>query len=79
MTVIATFMYPPLLTMPHSYSYILELGAMLLLYIAIVMWATRPSVNLTTLRIGTFFGVIAALLEIIHISIENFGNLNAHA
>lgn len=79
MTIIATFMYPPLLTMPHFYSYILELGVMLLLYIAIVMWATKPSIVLTTLRIATSFGAIAALLEIVHISIENFGHLNAHA
>lgn len=77
MTVIAAFMYPPLLTMPHSYSYILELAVMLLLYIPIVMRATRSSVILTTLRTATFFGVLASLLEIVHISIENFGHLNA--
>ena len=79
MAVIATFMYSPLLTMPHVYSYILELGAMHLIYIGIVIWATKPSIVLTTLRIATFFGVIAGLLEIIHISIENFGHLNAQA
>ena len=79
MTIIATVMYPPLLTMPHSYSYILELAVMLLLYIAIVMWATRTSIVLTTLKTATFFGIIAGLFEIVHISIENFGNLNAHA
>ena len=79
MTVIAMFMYPPLLTMPHSYSYILELGAMLLINIAIVIWATKPSIVLTTLRIATFWGLIAGLLEIVHISIENFGHLNAQS
>ena len=79
MTIIATFMYPPLLSMPHFYSYILELGVMLLLYIAIVIWATRPSIDLTTLRIATFFGVIAGFLEIVHISIEDFGHLNANS
>jgi len=79
MAIIASIMYPPLLTMPHSYSYILELGVMLLLYIPIVMWATRPSIVLSTLRIATFFGAIAGLLEIVHISIENFGHLNAYA
>jgi hypothetical protein len=79
MTIIAAIIYPPLLIMPHSNSYILELGVMLLLYIAIVIWATRPSIVLTTLRTATFFGVIAGLFEIVHISLENFGHLNAHA
>jgi hypothetical protein len=79
MVIISTFMYPPLLTMPHFYTYILELGVMLPLYIAIVLWATRPSTVLTTLRIAAFFGLMAGLLEIVHISIEDFGHMNAHA
>ncbi len=78
MTFIATFMYPPLLTMPHFSLYILELGVMLPVYFVIVVRATRPSIDITILRIATFFGIIAALLEIIHISIENFGHLSAH-
>ena len=79
MMIIATFMYSPLLTMPHSYTYILELGVMLLLYIAIVIGATKASFDLNTICIATFFGVIASLLEIVHISIENFGHLKSQA
>ena len=79
MAVIAMFMYPPLLTMPNSYSYFLELGAMLLIYIVIVVWATKPSIALNRLRIATFWGLIAGLFEIVHISIENFGHLSAQA
>jgi hypothetical protein len=79
MTGIATFMYHPLLTMPHFYLYILELGIMFPVYIVILVLGTRPSADIAILRIATFFGIIAALLEIIHISIENFGHLNAHS
>jgi hypothetical protein len=79
MTIIATLMYPPLLTMPHANSYIFELGVMLLIYIAIVFWSTRPAIILNTLRIATFFGIIAGVLEIVHISIEDFGHLNGRA
>ena len=79
MAVIAMFMYPPLLTMPHSYSYILELGIMFLVYVPIVFWATKPSVAASTLQIATFWGVIAGLLEMVHISVENFGHLTARA
>jgi hypothetical protein len=79
MTIIATFMYPPLLSMPHFSLDILEFGAMFPVYVVIVLLATKPSIDMTILRIATFFGVIAALLEIIHISIEDFGHLSARA
>ena len=79
MAIIATFMYRPLLTMPHFYLYILELGIMFPVYIVILVLGTRPSADIAILRISTFFGIIAALLEIFHISIENFGHLNARA
>jgi hypothetical protein len=79
MMVIAMFMYPPLLTMPHAYSYIFELGIMLLIYVAFVLWGTKLSQEIIILRIGTLFGATAALFEIIHISIENFAHLNARA
>jgi hypothetical protein len=78
MTIIATFMYTPLLTMPHFSLYILEIGVMLLVYILIAVLVTRPSIDIIILRIATFFGILAALLEIIHISIENFAHLSAH-
>ena len=78
MAIIATFMYPPLLTMPHVYSYIVELGIILLVYIIIVIWVTRFSEDINVLRVATFFGVIASLLEIVHISIEDFTHLDAH-
>jgi hypothetical protein len=78
MMIIAVSMYPPFLTMPHSVSYILESGIMLFLYIGIVIWATRPAVSPAILRMATFFGVIACLLEIVHISIENFGHMDSH-
>src|ERR1700730_14847714 len=79
MTIVATFMYPPLVTMPHFYSYILKLGIIVLIHIAIVMWATRPTVGYMVLRIAIRFGIIAALIEIVHISMENFAQLSAQA
>lgn len=79
MAIVATLTYPPLLTMPNSYSYMLELAAMLLLYIFIVMWATRPSIIISQSKKAIFFGAMAGLLEIVHISIENFGHLAPRA
>jgi len=79
MAIAAIFMYPPLFAMPHSYSYIVELGVMLLINIVIVTLVTKFSTDRKILRVSTFFGLMASLLEIVHISIENFGHLNAHA
>src|SRR5258705_77726 len=62
MAIIATFMYPPLLTMPHVYSYIVELGIILLVYIIIVIWVTRFSKDINVLRVATAF-VIADIFE----------------
>ena len=77
MVIIAALMYPALLTMPGSTSYILRLVIMLLLYVILVLRATIPATDQTILRVGTLFGVIACILEIVHILIENFGRLNA--
>jgi len=79
MIIIAIFMYPPLLSMPHSTSYILKLAVLIFLYVIFVILATKVITPQSILRIGTLFGAIAAMTEIIHISIENFGHLNARA
>jgi len=77
MAIIATLMYPPLLTMPNSTSYILKLVIMLLFYGILVLRATSPATDQTILRVGTLFGLAACILEIVHILVENFGHLNA--
>jgi hypothetical protein len=78
-TIIATFMYPPLLSMPHSILYVLELGIILLVYIFLVIFITRNSTNQTIVRRGILFGLLASLLEIIHITVEIFGGLSSKA
>lgn len=78
MTIIATFMYPPLLTMPHFYSYILKLGLMLFLHTGIVILGTRHYFDLSALKTATFFGIIVSLVEIVHILIEDFGHMDGH-
>ena len=75
------FIYVPsfLLSMPHSILYVLELGIILLVYTFLVIFITRNSTNQTTIRRGTLFGLLASLLEIIHITIETFGGLSSKA
>ncbi|PWU04307.1 MAG: hypothetical protein C5B52_01735 [Bacteroidetes bacterium] len=65
--------------MPDSYSYIAEMGIILTIYIFIVILVTKFSTDRYILGVSTLFGVMAAILEIVHISIENFGHLNGHA
>ncbi len=77
MAILATLLYPPLLTMPNSATYILKLMIMLVLHSIFILWATRSPADQIVLRIGTLFGAIACSLEIVHILIEVFGSLNA--
>jgi len=79
MVLIASFMYPPLLSIPGSNYYILKLLAILLLYCVGVLLVTKSSTNLYVLRTGTLFGILGSILEIIHILMENYGHLNQSA
>src|SRR4030081_1015150 len=77
MSVVASYIYPPLYKMPNSVSYSAKLIFLLLLYIPLTTWTTNSheqSIQ-SAIRIGAGFGLISALIEILHISIENFGHL----
>ena len=77
---ITAFMYPPLLKMSNSWYYILKPVILLLMYIPMVMYITKISGPFaqTVISMGTTFGVISGMLEVTHISVENFGHLDSH-
>jgi hypothetical protein len=66
--------YRPLLVMPGGSTFVLETAVVLLLYGALIVWATRSNGPLrrTVLLSGARVGLVAAAVEIAHLAAENF-------
>jgi hypothetical protein len=74
---IKVFLYRPLLAMPGGSTYVLETTVVLLLYAALIVWATRSNgpLHRTVLLLGTAFGLLGAAVQIAHLAIETFIHL----
>ncbi len=70
------FSYRPLLAMPGGLKFVLEPPSLLILYALLVIWATsRPDAGRQrTLQIGTRLGLIAGIVQIVHMLLENLAN-----
>jgi hypothetical protein len=70
---------PQLLRMPGGLQSALEPAALLTLYALIGTWAMRgdSTVALATVWEGTAVGLTSGTLEIVHITLENYGHFNA--
>jgi hypothetical protein len=74
------FLYPPLISLPGAFGLIAEPIILLLVYALLISWLTNRAnqvTHRTALVVGTQMGLIAAVLEIVHIVVENFSWLNA--
>jgi hypothetical protein len=76
---IRVFLDPQLLGMPGGLQSALEPAAMLTLDALIVTWATSGISPLTQamVREGTAVGLFSGTLEVVHITLENYGHFNA--
>jgi hypothetical protein len=70
---------PQLLGMPGGLQSALEPAALLTVYALIVIWATRGDspVAQVVVREGTAVGLVSGTLEVVHITLENYGHFNA--
>ncbi len=75
---IRVFLDPQLLGMSGGLQSALEPAAMLTLYALIVTWAmqSNPAAQ-AIVREGTAVGLISGTLEVVHITLENYGHFNA--
>jgi len=73
--------YPQFFRMPGSLTSMIEPVILLILYAPIVLWATSKggSVGQAVLLNGTSLGLASGVLEIIHISVENFARFSPRA
>jgi hypothetical protein len=76
---IRVFLDPQLLGMPGGLQSALEPAALLTLAALIVTWATRGDsrVAQAIVREGTAVGLVSGTLEVVHITLENYGHFNA--
>lgn len=76
---IRVFLDPQILGMPGGLQSALEPAALLTLDALIVIWATNGDspVSRAVVREGTIVGLISGTLEVVHITLENFGHFNA--
>ena len=72
---------PGLIGMPGGLQSAIQPAALLAFFAVIVVWATGGSdpVAQVIVREGTAIGLAAGLLEVAHITFENFGGLDARA
>jgi hypothetical protein len=79
---VQVFLYPPLITLPGAIVLIAEPIILLFAYTLSVHWLTSRAnqvTHRTALVVGAQIGLIAAVLEITHIMVENFARLSPHA
>jgi hypothetical protein len=76
---IRVFLDSQLLGMPGGLQSALEPAALLTLNSLIVTWATRGDIPVARVivREGTAIGLVSGALEVVHITLENFGHFNA--
>jgi hypothetical protein len=73
------FFTPELLGMPGGLQSALEPAALMSLGALVVIWATSHAglVDRAVLREGTGLGLVSGTLEVVHITLENYGHFNA--
>ena len=78
---IRVYLDPRLLGMPGGLQAAIRPSALLTFLAAIVTWATagRDPIAQVIVREGTAVGLLCGVLEIAHITVENFGGLDARA
>src|SRR5262245_60020824 len=76
---IRVFLDPQLLGMTGGLQSALEPAALLTVYALIVTWATRGDspVAQVVVREGTALGLVSGTVEVVHITLENYGQFNA--
>ena len=81
MIVARTTLDSRLLGLPGGLRAVLEPACLLIVDALVVIWATRPGdqVGQAVIREGTALGLIAGVLEIVHITVENYGHLDPRA
>ena len=71
------WLYRPLLAMPGGKSYVFGTAGLFVLYGFIVLWVTRTDdpVCRTAVKVGTPLGLIAGVIQIAHLTQEEFWDL----
>lgn len=74
-------LHPEVLGMAGGPAAVLQPVVLLLLCVPLVIWATAGSspTRQAALQTGTTVGLACGILEIVHIAVEGFGGLEAHA